>query len=132
MGTSTAQKPESHETLPYFLGGMVLGAVAIAICAVANGAVIAFANKLVGNDICGVGLPQVVIALLGAIAVAMSVAVGFWILRLRRWIGTKADPEDAQWIALIRRHFAIGAFLVYLPLTPAIWVVVLAASNCAG
>lgn len=132
MSTHAAPSPESHEVIPYFLGGVVLGAVAIAVCAVIDGAIIALANKLVANDICGVGLPQGVIALIGVLAVIVSIATGFWIMHLRRWIGTKSDPDDHQWVALIRRHFTIGAFVVYVPLTPAVWAVVLAASNCAG
>jgi hypothetical protein len=132
MASDTARSPDSHEAIPYFLGGLILGAVAIAVSVVLNGIVIAVANWFVNNDICGVGLPQAAIISIGVIAVLVSVVVGAWMLRLRRWIGTKAEPDDEQWVRLIRRHFTIGAFLVYLPLTPGVWAFVLAAANCAG
>ena len=129
---SRAQKPDSHEAIPYFLGGVVLGAVAAVASAIVDGGIIAAANKFSGNEMCGAGFSTAVIALIGVAAVVVSIGMGIWLFRLRRWIGTKADPDDLQWVRTIRRHFTIGAFLAYLPLTPCIWLLALAAANCAG
>jgi hypothetical protein len=65
----------------------------------------------------------------GVSSVVISIAVGFWLFSLRRWIGTKTDPSNFHLVRRKRRNFAIGAMCGYLTFTPIIWFLLIALAS---
>lgn len=116
----------------YGFGGAVLGAVTIMLNAVLDGVLVAFTQRIFAVDVCGEGFSLAVVAVLMALAVAITVGLGAQLFRWGAWIGRNAAAEDAEYAAYLRRRFRFGALIVFCVLSPATWLVMLAASNCAG
>ncbi|MBJ7355005.1 MAG: hypothetical protein JHC98_09280 [Thermoleophilaceae bacterium] len=137
MSESSASSPTSDlasnparldDLLPLFGGGVALAGVAIIVCALINGFAIAIYGSISGTED-GSTWPMGIVIAAGIFAVVVSVLVGRWILNLRRWIGNKGDPTDLENIRRKRRSFMIGAMCLYLPVTPLLWVAVVAIAN---
>lgn len=112
------------DLIPLFGGGFALGGVAILACALIDAMAIA-AYENVGRDDAQSWPIGAVIAL-GVFAVLVSLFGARWILGLRRWIGAKNEPESAEMVRRKRRSFTLGAMIIYVLVTPLVWVLVVA------
>lgn len=129
MSDSNASRPgRLDDLIPLFGGGFVLAAVAIIGCALMNALAFAFFEYFFGGEDTGT-LPVGAVIGAGVLAVLVSVFVGRWLFRLRRWIGNKSDPDELDMVQRKQRAFTIGAMCVYLPLTPVLWVLFVAIAN---
>ena len=116
------------DLLPLFGGGVALAGVAIMVCALINAFAIAIYQYIAGTEDAS-SWPTGAVVAAGIFAVVVSVLVGRWIFNLRRWIGNKGDPADLDNIRRKRRSFLVGAMVLYLPVTPLLWVAVVAMAN---
>lgn len=117
-GTSTWD-----DTIPYLVGGWVLGVVAVVISCCLDAMVMGTIQWLVigpGNRF----WPTEAVIAAGIASVIVSLAVGVWLFHLRRWIGTKTDPADFYNAQRKRRHFTIGSMCGYVMFSPVIWVLI--------
>lgn len=120
--TSPLREPALDDLLPFFGGGIVLAGLAVVACASIDAIAIAFYQYFIGLD--PHSWPGSVVAAYGAFAVMVSLLLGWWLFRLRRWIGTSGDTRNVQMIRAKRRSFTIGAILLYVPLTPVVWTLI--------
>jgi hypothetical protein len=119
---------DTFDMIPFLLGGVLLGAVAIMVCALVNGMMIAIFEQIaVGDE--GRPWPVGFVIAAGVFAVLLSLLIGRWVFGLRRWIGTNGDPADLDTIRRKRRSFTIGSMTMYSVITPFIWVMVVAIAN---
>jgi hypothetical protein len=58
-------------------------------------------------------------------AVVVSLVMGWWLFRLRRWIAVRGDTQNLEMIRGKRRSFTLGAMLLYVPMTPVVWLLIL-------
>jgi hypothetical protein len=126
-----AKTSRLDDLIPLFGGGFVLAAVAIFGCAIINALAFAFFEYFFGGEDTGT-LPPVAVIGAGVFAIIVSVVVGRWLFNLRRWIGKKGDPADDDIVHRKQRSFTIGAMGLYLPLSPAVWVLFVAIANSAA
>lgn len=138
MNAATASRPQANpvasparldDLIPLFGGGIVLAGVAILVSALVDAMAIAMYEYFAGQD--PATWPTAVVIAFGVFAVAVSAVVGRWLFGLRRWIGQKGDPADLEIIRRKRRSFTIGAICLYLPVTPFVWVMVVAIAYSA-
>lgn len=109
------------DTIPFLVGGWVLGVLTVVVCSLLDALVMGMIQWLVigpGNRF----WPLEAVIALGIASVILSLLLGVWLFRLRRWVGTKTDPADFHNAQRKRRHFTIGSMCGYVMLTPAIWV----------
>jgi hypothetical protein len=116
------REPTLGDLLPLFGGGIVLAGLAIAVSASIDAIAIAFYEYFLGVDVGS--WPGTAVAGFGVFAVVVSVVLGWWLFRLRRWIGTSGDTQNLEMIRGKRRSFTLGAMILYVPLTPVVWVLI--------
>lgn len=124
--------PETEPTLDdlilLFGGGFALAGVAVMACALIDAMAFATYDYFFTGDDPGSWPPAAVVGA-GIFAVLVSVLVGRWMFNLRRWIGQKSDSRDSEMVRRKRRSFTIGAMCLYLPVSPFLWVFIVAAAN---
>ncbi len=124
------KRADWSDRYPYLGGGFVLGVVTIGLCLTIDLTVLLILQQSSGSGAgAGVAWPQWAVAAFGVFALVVSLAMGRWLYRLRRWVGTKDDPESHQTILSKRRGFATGAMLSYVPLSPVVCVLMIAMAN---
>ncbi len=125
-----SSKPGWSDRYPYLGGGFVLGVVTIGLCLAIDLTVLLILQQSTGSGTgAGVAWPQWAVAAFGLFALVVSISMGRWLFRLRRWVGTKDDPESHQTIVSKRRSFTGGAMLSYVPLSPVVCVLMIAMAN---
>ncbi len=127
MTAENQQRVKLDDLIPLFGGGFVLGAVAILGCALIDAVGVALYQYFNSED--ATSWPPGVVIGFGIFAIAVSFGVGRWLFKLRRWIGLKGDPAEAEMVRRKRRSFTWGAMIVYLTLTPLLWVLIVAIAN---
>ena len=123
---------QSAAGIVYAVSGFVLGCVALAMVAVGYGGLVAITQKLLIVDVCGDGFPRAVIAVLLVLGLALSVAGGAWLLRLRKFVAPRNEPDQIEHSQHIRKCFTYGSMIVYVALTPGMWMLMYASANCTG
>lgn len=125
-GRSSRERTSSwDDVLPYLLGGWVLGVTSIAICLCLDALVLGTIQWLwVGTE--NQFWPQGAVIAAAVGSVIMSLAVGYWMFHLRRWIGRKGDPADFEIAHRKRWHFTVGSMCGYWMITPVVWFLILA------
>lgn len=117
------------ELMTYAISGMVLGAGTLLFCALVGAFLLAIAQNATGVTDSGAAMDGWIPVATAVIAVLLSTAFGIWMYRLRRRIGNSEDASHAQLVRRRRRYFTFGAMLVYVPLSPALWLFFVAAVN---
>jgi hypothetical protein len=121
-------KPKNlDDVIPLFGGGIALAGVAIVGCALIDALAMAVYQYFRNADPSHWSTAAVVAS--GVFAVIVSIFGGRWLLGMRRWIGQKSDPSEAEMVRRKRRSFTIGAMGMYLALTPFVWVLVVAIAS---
>ena len=116
------RQPTLDDLLPFFGGGIALAGVAIVACASIDAVAIGFYQYFIGLD--PGSWPGTAVAAYGVFSVVVSLVMGWWLIRLRRWIATRGDTQNLEMIRSKRRSFTIGAMILYVPLTPVVWVLI--------
>lgn len=114
--------PTLDDLLPLFGGGIVLAGVAIAASASIDAIGIGFYEYFIGEE--ASSWSATAVAGFGVFAVVVSLVLGWWLFRLRRWIAVRGDTQNVEMIRGKRRSFTLGAMLVYVPLTPVVWLLI--------
>jgi hypothetical protein len=117
-----AREPTLEDLLPLFGGGIALAGVAIVMCALINAIAIGFYQYFIGLE--PGSWPDSAVAAFGVFSVLISLLVGFWLIRLRRWVATRGDTQNLVMVSSKRRSFTIGAMVLYVPLTPVVWLLI--------
>lgn len=117
------------ELLTFAWSGMILGAAALMFYALAGALLMAFVQNLTGVTDSGEALPKGGPEISGVVAVLLSIVIGVWLYRQRLSIGKQDDPRHAELVQRRRRYFTVGAMLVYVPLSPALWLFFVAVAN---
>jgi hypothetical protein len=120
--TPEARRPTLEDLLPLFGGGFALAGAAIVACGLINVIGIAVYAYFVGED--PSSWPGDVVVAFGVFSVLVSLLIGRWLFRLRRWIAVRGDTQNLEMIRAKRRSFTIGAMILYVPLTPVIWLLI--------
>lgn len=116
------KEPALDDLLPLFGGGIALAGVAIVICALINAIAIGFYQYFIGLD--PDSWPDSAVVGFGVFSVLVSILMGFWLFRLRRWVATRGDTQNLQMIRSKRRSFTLGAMILYVPMTPVVWLLI--------
>jgi hypothetical protein len=124
------RQPTLDDLLPLLGSGSALAGVAIALCATIDALGIALYEYFLGEE--ASSWPATSVAAFGAFAVMVSLLAGWWLFRLRRWIATRGDTQNLEMIRSKRRSFTIGAMLLYVPLTPLIWILIVSIAFSAN
>ncbi|MBJ7355004.1 MAG: hypothetical protein JHC98_09275 [Thermoleophilaceae bacterium] len=124
------REPTLDDLLPLLGGGVALAGVAIVACAMIDAIAIGFYAYFIGED--PDSWPGSAVAAFGVFAVAVSLLMGWWLFRLRRWIATRGDTQNLEMIRAKRRSFTIGAMTLYVPLTPVVWVLIVSLAFSAN
>lgn len=119
---------EQPDFFPYSAGGFVLGVVTTILAITIDLTVLVTAQWSSGTGY-GTGWPQAAVVSFGIFSVVVAVVMGRWLFRLRRWIGSTDDPADRATVLGKRRHFAVGAMMIYAPLAPVVCVLMVAFAN---
>jgi hypothetical protein len=117
------------DLIPIFGGGMVIGGMAVVLCALVDAAAIGIYADIAGDA--PASWPSGVVIAIGVIAVLASAWTGRCLLRVRRWIGQTGGPMGFDNARSRRRRFILGALAVYLPLTPVVWLLAVSIANTA-
>lgn len=116
----------------WILSGAVIGTVALVIDLSIDAIALAVFQWLLATEACVQGFSDATIVAMLGVAIGSSLFVGCWIFRMRRWVGTKVDDENADWGAHLRARFITGAMLVFVTASPFKWALVLSWANCYG
>lgn len=116
------RQPTLDDLFPLFGGGIALGGLAIAATASIDVLAIGIYGYFIGAD--PGSWPGTAVAVFGVFAAVASLLMGWWLVRLRRWIGVRGDTQNSAMIAGKRRSFTLGAMIVYLPMTPVVWLLI--------
>lgn len=114
--------PTLDDLLPLFGGGIVLAGLAIAASASIDAVGIGFYEYFLGEE--ASSWPATAVAGFGIFAVVVSLVMGWWLFRLRRWIATRGDSQNEEMIRGKRRSFTLGAMILYVPMTPVVWLLI--------
>jgi hypothetical protein len=126
------KRGEFNDSAVYILGGGVLGACGAAVATFAYAIVLAFVDKIAGNEVCGQGLGTAAVVCLAVVVTGILIGVGWWLFGLRQWVGIKVEADRAAYGRWLRKRFTIATMAVYCLLAPGVWVVAVAAANCAA
>jgi hypothetical protein len=116
------REPTLDDLLPLFGGGVAIAGLAVTMCAAIDALGIGFYGYFLGED--PGSWSGGAVALFGVFAVMVSLLVGWWLFRLRRWIATRGDTQNLEMIRGKRRSFTLGVMILYVPLTPVVWVLI--------
>lgn len=116
------REPAMDDLLPLFGGGVALAGLAIAASASIDAIGIGFYEYFFGED--ANSWPTGAVLAFGVFAVVVSLVLGWWLFRLRRWIATRGDTQNQAMISGKRRSFTLGAMIIYVPLTPVVWILI--------
>lgn len=100
----------------------MLAGLAIAASASIDAVAIGFYEYFLGEE--ANSWPATAVAVFGVFAVAVSLIMGWWLFRLRRWIAVRGDTQNSEMIRGKRRSFTLGAMILYVPLTPVVWLLI--------
>jgi hypothetical protein len=123
---------ELVDSVPYLIGGGILGMAAAFFAAIVFGLVLRYVNFYIGGDSCGAGESSTAVLVMSVFGVAVLVLIGAWLFRMRKSVAVSVDPADLPHSKWLRRRFTAGSMTVYLLMSPVIWVVILVSANCAG
>lgn len=116
------RQPTLDDLLPLFGGGVALAGLAIAASASIDAVAIGFYEYFIGVE--ASSWPGTAVAGFGVFAVVVSLVMGWWLFRLRRWVAARGDSQNLEMIRGKRRSFTLGAMILYVPLTPVVWLLI--------
>jgi hypothetical protein len=126
--TSPATRGGKFEFVPTAMGGWVIGVIAILFLITVCMVGFVSLQQMTGTGT-GAGWPQWAVALTGIASAILAVLVGWWLVRLRHWIGATADEAEADRMRRKRRYFTVGAIASYVPLALAFCLLMIAFAN---